>query len=292
MRTLNAQMFNSWINPSRRDSRRDGPINHPLFQMKTSEIQSKVATIVAEQLGVEPSYLITSAPLRELGLDSLDLTEVLMTIEDEFRIDIDLLTEDTLSTTTIESITRQIANITPDPTPPPSWSEMVAKLVKSPHEIVETIHNDRTGVLLTALSINTRNIVRQAIYADCTKSSLVYGKDKDVRSYDGLAPSRFNNLTDHQAHLLHMALGLVGEAGEIMEAVLDYIATNKLDLPNCVEESGDLSFYHESFRQWVGFSRDNALAANFEKLSKRYKGHQYSDEAAIARADKEGDNGH
>lgn len=75
----------------------------------------------------------------------------------------------------------------------------------------------------------------------------------------------------------------------ILEAVAAEIETGVRDTPNEIEESGDLEFYHEGYRQACGFSREEAIAANIEKLGKRYLGHKYTDAQAIARADKSSD---
>jgi hypothetical protein len=56
---------------------------------------------------------------------------------------------------------------------------------------------------------------------------------------------------------------------------------------NVIEELGDLEFYMEQLRQALLLSREETLAANIAKLSKRYEGLNYSDAAAQARADKE-----
>lgn len=99
-------------------------------------------------------------------------------------------------------------------------------------------------------------------------------------------------LSAHNAHLLHMAIGICGEAGELIDAIKKSAIYNKpLDLVNVVEELGDLEFYMEGLRQGLLIDRDTTLQANIDKLGKRYKGFNYSDSAAQARADKEVTNG-
>nr|WDA99178.1 acyl carrier protein [Gronococcus sybilensis] len=57
--------------------------------MTEKEIFEKVQYIVSEQLGVEKSKITPEAHFtNDLGADSLDLVELVMTIEGEFRIDI------------------------------------------------------------------------------------------------------------------------------------------------------------------------------------------------------------
>ena len=48
----------------------------------------KIRDIVAEQLGVEPETITMDTRFEELNADSLDVVEVIMTLEDEFEIQI------------------------------------------------------------------------------------------------------------------------------------------------------------------------------------------------------------
>lgn len=89
------------------------------------------------------------------------------------------------------------------------------------------------------------------------------------------------------AHLMHMAIGVSGEAGELLDAIKKKVIYRKdLDLENVLEELGDIEFYLEGLRQGLGITRDECLAANIAKLGKRYEGMKYSDQAAQDRADK------
>ena len=95
-------------------------------------------------------------------------------------------------------------------------------------------------------------------------------------------------MTAGDAHLMHMAIGVAGEAGELLDAVKKAVIYRKpLDRENVIEELGDLEFYMEGLRQGLGISRDECITANIAKLSKRYEGLQYSDGAAQVRADKQ-----
>jgi len=94
-------------------------------------------------------------------------------------------------------------------------------------------------------------------------------------------------LTPKKAHVWHMATGIVGEAGELSEAVKKFVIYGKdLDRENAKEELGDLEFYMAGIRQGLGITRQETLEHNVEKLSKRYEGLKYSNDAANARADK------
>lgn len=94
-------------------------------------------------------------------------------------------------------------------------------------------------------------------------------------------------LTPEKMHSLHMAVGIVGEAGELLDAVKKQVIYNKeIDLVNVIEELGDLEFYMEGLRAKLGITRQQTIDANIVKLGERYKGFTYTDTAAQVRADK------
>lgn len=96
-----------------------------------------------------------------------------------------------------------------------------------------------------------------------------------------------DTLTPDRCDLLHMAIGVCGESGELMDAVKKHTIYNKdIDRANVIEELGDLEFYMEGIRQNLGITREETIAHNIDKLGKRYKGHKYSDAQAHDRADK------
>lgn len=99
-----------------------------------------------------------------------------------------------------------------------------------------------------------------------------------------------HELNPDKVNLWHMATGVAGEAGELLDAIKKNVAYNKaLDRANVIEELGDLEFYMEGLRQELEISREDTLVFNYDKLMiKRYP-NGFSNEAAIARADKCGD---
>lgn len=70
-----------------------------------------------------------------------------------------------------------------------------------------------------------------------------------------------SELTPENAHLLHMTIGIVGEAGELLDAFDQAVSFNlAVDNENIIEELGDSEFYIEGFRQGLGVTRDEVLA--------------------------------
>lgn len=95
-------------------------------------------------------------------------------------------------------------------------------------------------------------------------------------------------MTPEKANVLHMAVGISGEAGELLDAIKKFVIYNKaIDRENVIEELGDLEFYMEGIRQALGIRREETLSHNIAKLSVRYEGLKYSDKAAHERADKQ-----
>jgi acyl carrier protein len=57
--------------------------------MSTSTIESKVKSIIADQLGVgEEEIKPESVFIEDLGADSLDIVELVMAMEEEFEVEI------------------------------------------------------------------------------------------------------------------------------------------------------------------------------------------------------------
>jgi len=95
------------------------------------------------------------------------------------------------------------------------------------------------------------------------------------------------DLSPASAHTLHMAVGISGESGELLDAVKKGAIYNKpYDRENIVEELGDLEFYMEGLRQSFGITREETIDANIAKLGERYSEGTYSNKQAQERADK------
>ena len=96
-----------------------------------------------------------------------------------------------------------------------------------------------------------------------------------------------NEVTAKELSLIHMILGLSGEAGELLDAIKkSVIYRRELDRVNVVEELGDIEFYLEGLRQELDISREECIKENINKLGVRYKGFQYSNKSAQDREDK------
>jgi len=76
-------------------------------------------------------------------------------------------------------------------------------------------------------------------------------------------------------------------ASQLLDATKKAAAYNKeINQANVVNALRDIELYLESIRQHFGIIHEETLRHNVAKLGKRYKGHNYSNEQAHARADK------
>lgn len=105
-------------------------------------------------------------------------------------------------------------------------------------------------------------------------------------NYSEFVAARFTKRCDGIDGLLHCVIGIAGEAGELVDAVKrEWVYGKPLDHTNAIEELGDIEWYMEAMRGLLGVTRDQVIAANVEKLEKRYPT-RYTDELALARLDK------
>ncbi len=104
--------------------------------------------------------------------------------------------------------------------------------------------------------------------------------------YAAFVDGLFVNRREGQDGIMHAAIGVAGEAGEILDAVKKmWVYNQPLDRKNIIEELGDIEYYLQALRSVLYISRDSVIDLNVAKLRKRYP-HGYTDAAAKARADK------
>lgn len=107
----------------------------------------------------------------------------------------------------------------------------------------------------------------------------------ELNQYQELA-MRTAKALEFKDSLVHGALGVTSEAGELATAVKAHVIYGKpLDYANVKEELGDLMWFAQYMASMMGWTMEEVACENIAKLQKRYPD-KYSDEAAIARADK------
>lgn len=88
---------------------------------------------------------------------------------------------------------------------------------------------------------------------------------------------------DKTVRILHAAMGVSTEAGELLDAVKKYVYYGKkLDETNLFEEVGDVFWYLAILADELGFDFETAMQKNIAKLQARY-GAAFSAERAQVR---------
>lgn len=144
-------------------------------------------------------------------------------------------------------------------------------------------------------------IVAASAAIDTAKRAIFYGKPLDkekiytelailsVKSIDlsnliedGETSAQGDEHHTPNLRLLHAALGIFGEAGELAEALVKQMHTGELDMVNVSEELGDVDWYKQIGHDETGVSEVDVRAKIIAKLMKRYPD-KFDSEAAVNR---------
>jgi hypothetical protein len=156
---------------------------------------------------------------------------------------------------------------------------------------------------LLSMTIGMANVM------DMMKKTMFYGKELDAQRFAGevLALSDTGTFLRQMAarnavtrddklvvmthglqfetvnkRLLHAAIGMFTEAGEMLEALLKQLETGELDKVNFNEELGDSDWYKAIAHDELGTDEGLTRLAVIQKLMKRYPG-KFTSEAALDR---------
>ena len=149
--------------------------------------------------------------------------------------------------------------------------------------------------------------VEQSCNADLCKRSMFYGEEtaktqargyghmlNNKKVYDELNvrklteqkeedESKHLKISQDKIHLVHACLGLISEAGEVLEEVIKSTLENRqLDLTNLHEEGGDFLWYIALYLRTLGTDFETVAAGNTAKLLARYP-EKFTSEAALNR---------
>lgn len=92
-----------------------------------------------------------------------------------------------------------------------------------------------------------------------------------INEYQSLAMTTLNRELDKKDVLINGVMGLCGESGEVIDIVKKHLAHgHELDREHILEELGDVAWYLAEVAYALDASLDDVLAANIEKLRKRY----------------------
>ena len=165
-----------------------------------------------------------------------------------------------------------------------SYSEFVRSRFKSGEKIAEEMTPEKAAVIQRRLNL----VVHQSVALDLAKKQTIYNKHQGLYAMaeDAHRLKDFKP-TPEQCELLHAAIGIAGEAGELLDAVRKHVFDGQpLDGDNIIEELGDLCFYLEAAMQAIKMKRADIEELNMAKLFERYKD-GYSDQQAQERKDKQ-----
>jgi NTP pyrophosphatase (non-canonical NTP hydrolase) len=165
-----------------------------------------------------------------------------------------------------------------------NYPEFVRSRVKSGEKIAAEMTPEKAAVIQRRLNL----AVHQSVALDLAKKQTIYNKHQGLYAMaeDAHRLKDFKP-TPSQCELLHAAIGVAGEAGELLDAVRKHVFDGQpLDGDNIIEELGDLCFYLEAAMQAIKMKRADIEELNMAKLFERYKD-GYSDQQAQERKDKQ-----
>ena len=106
-----------------------------------------------------------------------------------------------------------------------------------------------------------------------------------MREYQALAARTLRSEKDGPLSLAILGLGLVGEAGEVAEAVKKHVGHgHALDVDAVKKELGDVLWYVAGIATTLGLDLSEVASANIDKLKKRYPD-GFTSAASVARVD-------
>ena len=93
----------------------------------------------------------------------------------------------------------------------------------------------------------------------------------EINEYQKLAMRTVNKELSKKDMLINGVMGLCGESGEAIEIVKKHIAHNhELDKEHLAKELGDVAWYLAETATALGYSLEDILKMNIEKLKNRY----------------------
>ena len=92
-----------------------------------------------------------------------------------------------------------------------------------------------------------------------------------INDYQKLAMSTLNPELSERDVLINGVMGLCGESGEAIDLVKKWLAQgHELDREKLAKELGDICWYLAETATAIGYDLEDIMAANIEKLKKRY----------------------
>lgn len=113
------------------------------------------------------------------------------------------------------------------------------------------------------------------LYDEINVTSVLEDKEEDK--------SKNTVLSQEKIHLIHACLGLISEAGEVIEEVIkSTLEKRDMDLTNLKEEGGDFMWYLALYLRTLNTDFETVAEGNIAKLAARYPD-KFTSEAALNR---------
>lgn len=92
----------------------------------------------------------------------------------------------------------------------------------------------------------------------------------DFKEYQALAERTVNGQNERERYL-NYSMGLVGEAGEVVDSIKKVMFHgHEMDTDHLKKELGDVLWYMATLASTAGLELEDVAKANVEKLKKRY----------------------
>lgn len=182
-------------------------------------------------------------------------------------------------------LTQSAVTCTPD-----NFELNFEQMYKDAHEVLTTM---TTGV---AISTDIDAVKRSLFYGDPKLDERLAKSDEEIATlYNRLNENRDIKIPADKIGLLHAALGMFSEAGEVIKEVVDSILDNRpVDVVNLEEEGGDQCWYIalmlrelQKLETTRTIDFETTMAKNIAKLQARYPNKFNSEDAVNRNLDEE-----
>lgn len=131
-------------------------------------------------------------------------------------------------------------------------------------------HSHKVGLLSFQTALTTAAARMQQL--DRIKKTLFYGRETGLPQVRLSQSMQSINISKRDEVIIHAIIGLATEAGELLEHLAHWMNGDigEFDFVNLKEESGDCAWYMAVLAKAAGFTFDEMLQINIDKLRKRY----------------------
>lgn len=123
-----------------------------------------------------------------------------------------------------------------------------------------------------------RMVAQMCASLDDYKKAIFYGNPMELKESD----TQVFEADETFIRLVHVAMGLATEAGEVIEALIKHIDGEELDLVNVSEEIGDSLWYAAIGSDVTDVKMSDIMLTNIKKLEKRF-GDKFTEKSALIR---------